>query len=77
MFLLLEKVKDIQISDENIKLSGIEPIVKVWSDNEFITDIDRPTVVTIWYGSDDVSRLLNAYKHLFKLLDIKMTTSKF
>ena len=72
----LGMVNSIDLVDSGIKFSSTQRIVLVTKDNKY-EPVDRPTVVTIHYGETDAPRLLKAYKHLFKLLEINLLGDKF
>ncbi len=72
----LSRVNSIDLEARKIKFSSTERIVLVTKDNNYYP-ADRPTVVTIAYGETDSPRLLKAFKHLFKLLEINLVGDKF
>jgi hypothetical protein len=72
----LGMVNSIDLEDDAIKFSSTQRIVHVTKDNKY-EQVDRPTVVTINYGKTDAPRLLKAFKHLFKLLEINLLVDKF
>jgi hypothetical protein len=72
----LGRVNSIDLEGVKIKLSSTQRFVWVTKDDNNV-QVDRPTVVTIAYGETDAPRLLKAFKHLFKLLEINLPGDKF
>jgi hypothetical protein len=72
----LGMINSIDLEGVKIKFSSTQRIVLVKKDNEY-EQVNRPTVVTIAYGETDAPRLLKAFKHLFKLLEINLPGDKF
>lgn len=72
----LRRVNSIDLETTKIKFSSTERIVLVTKDGNYYS-ADRPTVVSIAYGETDSPRLLKAFKHLFKLLEINLPGDKF
>ena len=72
----LGMVNSIDLVDRSIKFSSTQRIVLVTKDNKN-EEVNRPTIVTIYYGETEAPRLLKAFKHLFKLLEINLLVDKF
>lgn len=69
-------INSIDLESNTIKFSSTQQIVDVMTGNNLVT-VNRPTIVTIHYGETDAPRLLKAFKHLFKLLEINLLGDKF